>query len=116
MKTTKLLKVGLLAIVASFVVGCGPKAPEYTGEEVQGVTDTEILIGNTAASTGAFATVGEPFNIGLNAALKVYNDAGGYNGKKVRLVHYDDGFDGATGLSYTKKLVEEDKVFALVLH
>lgn len=116
MKTTKLLKVELLALVASFVVGCGPKAPEYTGEEVQGVTETEILIGNTAASTGAFATVGEPFNIGLNAALKVYNDAGGYNGKKVRLVHYDDGFDGATGLSYTKKLVEEDKVFALVGH
>lgn len=116
MKKTNLLKVGLLAVVASFVVGCGPKAPEYTGEEVQGITDTEILIGNTAASTGAFATVGTPFNIGLNAALKVYNDAGGFDGKKVRLVHYDDGFDGATGLSYTKKLVEEDKVFALVGH
>ena len=38
MKKTNLLKVGLLAVVASFVVGCGPKAPEYTGEEVQGVT------------------------------------------------------------------------------
>ena len=116
MKKTDLLKVGLLAIATTFVVGCGPKAPEYTGEEVQGVTDTEILVGNTAASTGPFATVGTPFNIGLNAALKVYNDADGFNGKKVRLVHYDDGFDGATGLSYTKKLVEEDKVFALVGH
>ena len=116
MKTNNLLKIGLLAICASFVVGCGPKAPEYTGEEVQGVTSTEILVGNTAASSGNFAMVGVPFNIGLNAALKVYNDAGGYNGAKVTLKTYDDGFVAEQGLTLTKKLVEEDKVFALVGH
>lgn len=116
MKKTKLLNLGALALVAASVVGCGPRAPEYTGEEVQGVTETEILIGNTAAASGAFATVGQPFNIGLNAALKVFNDKGGYNGKKVRLIHHDDGFNAETGLVNTKKLVEEDKVFALVGH
>ena len=116
MKKTKLLNLGALALVAASVVGCGPRAPEYTGEEVQGVTETEILIGNTAAASGAFATVGQPFNIGLNAALKVFNDKGGYNGKIVRLIHHDDGFNAETGLVNTKKLVEEDKVFALVGH
>ena len=35
----------------------------------QGVSDTEILVGNTAATTGAFATVGVPFNAGLEAAF-----------------------------------------------
>lgn len=83
---------------------------------VQGVTDTEILVGNTAATTGAFATVGVPFNAGLEAAFKEYNDAGGFGGRSIVLKHYDDGFDAAQGLTYTKTLVETDKVFALVGH
>lgn len=85
---------------------------------VQGVDEAnkKIYVGNTAATTGAFATVGVPFNAGLNAALYAYNLAGGFNGYSVELIHYDDGFDGATGLSYTEKLVEEDEVFALVGH
>ncbi|MBR5390915.1 MAG: ABC transporter substrate-binding protein [Clostridia bacterium] len=83
---------------------------------VQGVTADTIYIGNTAATSGAFAAVGIPFNAGLEAALKTYNDAGGYQGKTVKLVHYDDGFDAAQGLTYTKTLVEDDKVFALVGH
>lgn len=89
--------------------------PDSAGT-IQGVTDTEILVGNTAATTGDFATVGVPFNAGLEAALKEYNDAGGFDGKTVRLLHYDDGFDAAQGTTYTKTLVEDDKVFALVGH
>lgn len=89
---------------------------EQTGATVQGVTDTEILVGNTAATTGAFAGVGVPFNAGLEAALKEYNDAGGFHGRSVRLIHYDDGFDAAQGMTYTKTLAETDKVFALVGH
>lgn len=83
---------------------------------VQGVSDTEILIGNTATTAGAYAAVGIPFNAGLNAALKVYNDAGGYQGKSIRLINYNDDFDAANGLTYTQKLVEDDKIFALVGH
>lgn len=102
--------------------GCAEKDPggDSTGEggkdTVQGVTDTTILVGNTAATTGSFATVGVPFNAGLEAALKEYNDAGGFGGRKVELIHYDDGFDAAQGLTYTKTLVETDEVFALVGH
>ena len=83
-----------------------------------------IKIGNTAASTGAFATAGGPFNEGLKAYINRINYYGGlggdYNsGKKgyyVEFVHYDDGFQPDVGAAYTKKLVEEDKVFALVGH
>lgn len=124
-------------IFALFATGCGDKGAgsgstpnASTGSSqtdgdtggdtgaatVQGVTDTTIYVGNTAATTGSFATVGVPFNAGLEAALKEYNDAGGFDGKKVELVHYDDGFDAAQGLTYTKTLVETDKVFALVGH
>ncbi len=94
--------------------------PSEAGNEpsgyVQGVTDTEILVGNTAETTGSFAAVGVPFNAGLEAAYKEYNDAGGFHGKTIRLIHYDAGGDGAQGLTYTKQLVDDDKVFALSGH
>lgn len=109
--TLSLLAVGVMALAA-----CAPSVKEYDGTEVQGVTAEKILIGNTAATTGAFATVGVPFNVGLNAALWAYNTAGGFKGAQVELKHYDDGFDGAQGSTYTKQLVEDDKVFALVGH
>lgn len=83
---------------------------------VQGVSDNTILVGNTAATTGAFASIGAPFNAGIEAVFKHYNDNGGFQGKKLELVHYDDGFDAAQGMTYTKRLVEDDKVFALVGH
>lgn len=111
MKGKKILFASLLAAVAITATGCDGQT-----DSKQGITEDKILIGNTAATSGAFAAVGEPFNIGLNAALKVYNDAGGFSGKKVELKHYDDGFDATQGLTYTEKLVEEDQVFALVGH
>ena len=111
----------------------GSDAPEVEGSEapeggdtsddgyapfvdVQGADDTTIYVGNTAATTGSYATVGVPFNAGMEAAFKAYNDAGGFQGKKIELIHYDDGFDAAQGLTYTTTLVETDKVFAIVGH
>ena len=124
----RVLSLVLAGLMAFSLIACGGNgdnteggsgdalAEAYADIEIQGVTEDKIYIGNTAATSGAFATVGTPFNIGLNAALKVYNDNGGFNGKTVELVHYDDEFNAEKGLTYTKKLVEEDRVFALVGH
>lgn len=101
-------------------VETAPAESEASGGEaggtVQGVSDTTIKIGNTAATTGAFAIVGVPFNAGLQATLDWYNANGGFQGKTIELVHYDDTFDAALGTTYTKTLVEDDEVFALVGH
>ena len=107
------------AMLCALLVVCGSKNDDSNGDykpfvEVQGVSDDTILVGNTAATTGAYATVGVPFNAGMEAAFKAYNDAGGFQGKSIVLKHYDDGFDGAQGMTYTKQLVETDKVFAIV--
>ena len=111
MKAKKLLFASLLAAVAVGATGC-----DTATNSKQGITEDAIYVGNTAATSGAYAMVGVPFNLGLQASFKVYNDAGGFNGKKVLLKHYDDGFDATQGLTYTEKLVEEDQVFALVGH
>lgn len=99
----------LLVLVAGFgLMAC------QTESGTPGITDTEIVIGNTAATSGLFAGVGVPFNLAMQVVFDEYNAT--HEGRDIKFVHYDDGFDGAQGLAYTKKLVEEDNVFALVGH
>lgn len=85
-------------------------------EVAQGVTDTTIKVGNVAATSGAFATVGVPFNAGIQAYFKQINDAGGINGRKIEFVHYDDEFDPVKGKAFTEQLINDDKIFAIVGH
>jgi len=87
-----------------------------TPEYVQGITDTTILVGNTAAVSGLLAGVGIPFNVGLKAAFEQVNAAGGIGGRTINFVSYDDEFNAEKGVTFTEKLVEDDKVFALVGH
>ncbi len=91
-------------------------AEEPKVSKVQGVTDTEILIGNTAAVSGNFAFVGVPFNAAIQAVIKQVNEAGGIGGRTIRFISYDDEFTAAKGITLTEKLAEEDKIFALVGH
>ena len=76
--------------------------------------DDVIYVGNTAATTGAGATIGVPFNLGIEAAFAVYNAKGGFNGKTVALKHYDDMGDSAQAVTYMEKLIHEDNIFAVV--
>jgi branched-chain amino acid transport system substrate-binding protein len=87
-------------------------APDY----VQGVTATSIKVGNTAVASGFLAFVGVPFNDAMRAVFKQVNDAGGINNRLIEFITYDDGFSAANGVTLTEKLVEEDKIFALVGH
>jgi len=84
--------------------------------EVQGVTEDTIYVGNTAATSGAYAAIGVPFNEGIKAVFKEINDAGGIDGRTIEFITYDDGFDAATGKTYTETLIYEDEIFALVGH
>lgn len=114
------LALAMLASMALIMAGC----QETPAEAAQGI-DTEnhvITVGNTAATSGAFAAVGVPFNYAQEAYFWYfttqtdgYKDAEG-NKYTINFMHYDDTFDGVAGMTYTQKLVEEDKVFALVGH
>ncbi|CAK0774362.1 branched-chain amino acid transport system substrate-binding protein [Gammaproteobacteria bacterium] len=78
-----------------------------------GVTDTEILIGMSNAQSGPAAGLGIGLKAGANAYIDKVNATGGVHGRKLRLISVDDGYDPARCAAMTKKLVEEDKVFAL---
>lgn len=82
----------------------------------QGVTDTEIKVANSAATSGAYAPVGVPFNAGIQAYFDMVNDAGGIDGRKITFLHTDDEFDPVKGKAALQNFVEDEKVFAIVGH
>ena len=99
----------LFLFVGALVAGCGG-APK---KAVPGVTDTSIKIGSFMALSGPVAAVGVPVKKGMEAYIKYVNEQGGVHGRKIELLIEDDQFNPANALAAVKKLVEQDKVFAI---
>jgi branched-chain amino acid transport system substrate-binding protein len=97
------------AAIAAFVL-VGTAAARETADP--GVSSTSVLLGGTVPITGeaaAFGAVGP----GAKAYFDYVNAKGGVNGRKIRYVYYDDAYDPAQTVQLTRKLVEQDKVFAI---
>ncbi len=78
----------------------------------QGVTDTEIVIGDILPLTGPPALLGVAHNVGVKAAVAEANAAGGINGRKLRLISEDDGYVPSRTIQGVRKLINSDKIFA----
>ncbi|WP_339717138.1 ABC transporter substrate-binding protein [uncultured Sneathiella sp.] len=74
----------------------------------------EILFGQSAALEGPSAQLGEEMRNGILAAFEEVNRNGGIEGRKLRLISYDDGYQPAKAIANVNRLIEQDKVFALV--
>jgi branched-chain amino acid transport system substrate-binding protein len=98
-----------IAAVSMFglVAGCGDQ-DQYE----QGVSDTEIKIGNTTPYSGPASVYGV---LGRSAAAyyDMINDRGGINGRKINLISLDDGYSPPKTVEQIRKLVEEDHVLLL---
>jgi ABC-type branched-subunit amino acid transport system substrate-binding protein len=79
-----------------------------------GVSDDAILFGQAAALEGPSSALGQGMRQGILAAFAEINAAGGVHGRKLELVSRDDGYDPDRSVVQTKKLIEEDQVFALI--
>lgn len=79
----------------------------------QGVTSDTITIGAFGPITGNAAFIGLGGRDGMNLAVKEINEAGGINGRKLKVLFEDDNFSPARALAAVKKLVDEDKVFMI---
>src|SRR5271155_2536724 len=77
-----------------------------------GVTDKEILIGPCSALEGPSKFLGTETISGAKAYFELVNEAGGVDGRKLRLVASDDSYDPAKAETCFNKLLSE-KVFAL---
>ena len=121
----KILSLALvLAMVLSMVafgamaeVGVDTNPVEKDGVQYKGT----VKIGSVMCETGAVASVGIPYSQFYKLFVRYINEvwggvAKGADGVGYYLDHtsYDDGTDGAQGLIYMQKLVEDDQVFSLV--
>jgi ABC-type branched-subunit amino acid transport system substrate-binding protein len=79
-----------------------------------GVTADKIVFGEAAAFEGPAAALGIGMREGINAAFAEVNKAGGVNGRKLELISVDDSYEPNKSIEATKKLINDDKVFALL--
>ncbi|KPJ51325.1 MAG: hypothetical protein AMJ38_00825 [Dehalococcoidia bacterium DG_22] len=80
-----------------------------------GITDTEIILGADVILAGAMAAVYATIPQATGAYFKYINDTqGGVCGRKIVYKLADNGDDPAKAMEAVRKLVEQDKVFAIV--
>jgi branched-chain amino acid transport system substrate-binding protein len=81
---------------------------------VRGVTDKEIRFGIAAPFSGSAKELGRQMKLGIDTAFSVINAGGGINGRKVRLIAADDGYEPSRTTDAMKQLLEKDQVFGIV--
>lgn len=79
-----------------------------------GITATTITLGNITAENGVLGDAFAPAVRGLRAWTQAMNAKGGINGRTIVLKTCDDREDRSRALECARRLVEQDKVFALV--
>src|ERR1700716_2615663 len=80
----------------------------------EGISATEIVIGTHQDLSGPIKVWGVPVSNGMKMAVEEINAAGGINGRKLRLILEDSGYDPKRAVLASQKMVERDKIFAMV--
>lgn len=110
-KLASMIACGILA--SALFTGCGGGEQGSTGGGDKATGD-EIVIGANFELTGNVAQYGANANNGLKLAIKEVNDAGGINGKKIKIVEADAKSEAAEAVNAATKLISDDKVIALI--
>lgn len=90
----------------------GLAAPAASAAEA-GVTDREIVLGQSLGLTGPLAELAPDITNAAKAYFDAVNAKGGIHGRKIRTVVMDDGYQPANTLKTVRQLVEDEQVFAL---
>ncbi|MBR0716821.1 ABC transporter substrate-binding protein [Bradyrhizobium liaoningense] len=97
-----------LAIALTAVAAVAARSDEV------GVSADGILFGQAAALEGPSSALGQRMRQGIVAAFTEINAKGGVHGRKLRLISRDDGYDPDRSVAQTLRLIDHDKVFALI--
>jgi branched-chain amino acid transport system substrate-binding protein len=109
MKTLRRITWALLALGAGLVAGAAMA-------QGQGVSKNEIVLGSIQDLSGPLAGFGKQVRLGLMLRVDEINEQGGINGRKMKLIVEDSGYDPRKAVLAAQKLVNQDKIFAMVGH
>ena len=82
----------------------------------QGVSKDEIVLGSIQDLSGPLAGFGKQARLGMLLAVDEVNEQGGINGRKIKLIVEDSGYDPKKAVLAAQKLVNQDKIFMMVGH
>ena len=82
----------------------------------QGVTKDQIQLGSIQDLSGPLAGFGKQVRMGMQLRVEELNEQGGIHGRKINLKVEDSGYDPKRAVLAAQKLVNQDKIFAMVGH
>jgi len=113
----RLIAVSTLTLF--LVTACGGGETESSApasaSAVNGVTDTEIVIGTHGDLSGPVALLGTAAVNGARMRFDEANEAGGIHGRKIRFVVEDAQYQVPRAIQAANKLINRDKIFAMLL-
>jgi branched-chain amino acid transport system substrate-binding protein len=109
----------LAAVVApsSAAAATAPTAPlpqPVPTSTARGVTANEIRFGIVAPFSGPAKELGRQMKLGIDTAFNRVNEAGGVEGRMLKLVSADDGYEPARTLDGMKQLYDKEQVFGFI--
>jgi branched-chain amino acid transport system substrate-binding protein len=92
-------------------------ASVHASAQTQGVSKNEIVLGSIQDLSGPLASLGKQVRYGMQLRVDELNEqSGGIHGRKIRLLIEDSQYDPKKAVLATQKLVNQDKIFAMVGH
>ncbi len=103
---------GLAAAATALALATGLTGAQAT----QGVSNNEILVGSIQDLSGPLAGFGKQLRSGMLLRVEEVNEQGGLHGRKIKLLFEDSGYDPKKAVLAAQKLVNQDKIFAMIGH
>lgn len=94
----------------------GLMALAFLNASVAMADDNVIKIGIAGPFSGPYASFGDQFWLGAEQAVGDINQKGGINGKKIELIKADDACKPKQALAVAKRLIEDEKLTAIIGH
>ena len=104
------MKLSLITTLAALAVSGAALAQQ------QGVSKTEITVGTIQDLSGPLAGYGKAVRNGMLLRIDEVNEQGGVNGRKLKLITEDSGYDPKRAVLAAQKLVNQDKIFIMAGH
>jgi branched-chain amino acid transport system substrate-binding protein len=110
-RTPGFMWIALLVLAALLAAGCG-RGDDDGGEESPGISDDEIVLGGSYPFSGpasAYKTISD----GAKAHFAFVNANGGVDGRKIKFMTLDDGYEPPRAVQNVRRLIDQEEVFAL---
>jgi len=105
------MKIKLSLIAAAMALTAGSAMAQ-----TQGVSKNELVLGSIQDLSGPLAGFGKQVRLGMLLRADEANEQGGVNGRTIKLLVEDSGYDPRRAVLAAQKLVNQDKIFAMIAH